>query len=290
MATSFTYAPPVLDLAVERYAAWKTWKSKWNDYVVVSKLAEKDEEYKCAMLRYTFTDDTRKIYESLNLTEEEKKNNKTIIEKLEIFAKGIINETIERHTFNQRNQEDGEKFDDFITDVKILSKNCNFCNNCYEGLIRDRIVGGIKDDNVRRKLLSENNLTLIKAENICKANEKAKEGVESFRENQNEELVDAIYNKYRKGSNRTGTNRYNNRRSENNNKDSYKRDTKSNENKTPCKFCCQLHKWGRDNCPAWGKSCNACGKNNHFNRSILCSKSKEINIVEEEEKMGRSSM
>ena len=98
---------------------------------MLSKLNEKDEEYQAAMLRYTFTSDTRKIYNSLTLSEEKKKDPQEIILELEKFAKGIINETLERHQFNKRQQEDGEKFDDYLTELKILSTNCNFCENCF---------------------------------------------------------------------------------------------------------------------------------------------------------------
>ena len=78
------------------------------------------------MLRYTFTEETRKIYNTLNLTPDEAKDDKVIITKLETFAKGTVNETLERHTFNSRTQEEGESFDDFLTELKVLLKNCNF--------------------------------------------------------------------------------------------------------------------------------------------------------------------
>ena len=154
MAGSKNLTPPTLDLTVDRYAAWTAWKERWNDYIVCAKLTDETNKYQCSMLRYTFTEDTRKIYNALKLTNEQSENPKDIIEALEKFARGIINETMERHTFNTRRQESGKKFDDFLTDIKNLSKNCNFCATCYEGLIRDRIVGGINDSRVRRKLLS----------------------------------------------------------------------------------------------------------------------------------------
>ena len=95
---------------------------------------------------YTFTEDTRKIYNTFTLTAEEAKDASKIIEKLEIFAKGTVNETMERNTFNSRSQEEGEAFDDFLTELKVLSKNCNFCATCHDGLLRDRIVAGIRDN------------------------------------------------------------------------------------------------------------------------------------------------
>ena len=165
--------PLTLDLSVDRYAAWTIWQQKWNDYSLLTKLSEQSKEYQCALLRYTFTDETRNVYESFNLSTEDAKDPKKILEALETFSRGVVNETLERHLFNSRKQDDGEKFDDFLTDLKILSKNCNFCDDCYPGLLRDRIVGGIQDDKIRQSLLADNKLTLEKAEHLCRAGEKA---------------------------------------------------------------------------------------------------------------------
>lgn len=124
---------PKLDLSVNRYAAFKTWKDRWEHYVIVTKLAEESAGYQASLLRYSFTEDTRKIH---NLSEAESKASTTINAKLESFAKGTINETMERHILNLRNQEEGEEFDDFITEIK----NCNFCGQCHDGLIRDKMM------------------------------------------------------------------------------------------------------------------------------------------------------
>ena len=129
--------PPTLDRTVGKYNDFKQWMTKWRDYEVLTNLKEKPEEYQSAMLRYTFSTETRHIYDSFNLNEDDSKNSETIIQRLETFAKGIINETIERHSFNNRKQEDGEKFDDFLTDIKVLRKNCNFCNQCYPSMLRE---------------------------------------------------------------------------------------------------------------------------------------------------------
>jgi len=131
---SNSLVPPTLDLTVDRYAAWKAWKEKWEDFYLLSGLREKEPKIQCAMIRYTFSAETRNIYDSLNLTKVQSEKPEVIIEALETFSRGIINETLERHCFNRRNQEEGEKFDDFLTELKLLSKNCNFCENCYVGL------------------------------------------------------------------------------------------------------------------------------------------------------------
>lgn len=61
---------------------------------------------------------------TLNLNEQYSKNSETI-QKLETFTKGILNETMERHSFNNKKQKDEEKLDEFLTDIKVLSENCN---------------------------------------------------------------------------------------------------------------------------------------------------------------------
>ena len=130
---------------------------------------EEDKAYIAAVIRHTFTDDTRNIYESFNLSQEDNNKPDVIIARLEEFAKGLINETLERHNFNSRKQEDGKCFDDFLAELKLLSRNCNYCEGCYPGLLQDRIVAGIQSDVVRKKLLSKNKLTVGKTINICRA-------------------------------------------------------------------------------------------------------------------------
>lgn len=61
-----------------------------------------------------------------------------IIVEMEKFAKGIINETLERHKFSTKNQKEGEIFDDFLTELNYLAKLVTFAiqkvvgKDCYE--------------------------------------------------------------------------------------------------------------------------------------------------------------
>ena len=135
----FKISVPRLDLSVERYNAFKSWKSKWEVYMMLSNLGAKDAPYQAAMLRYAFSDDTRQIYESFKLSNDDNKNPARILEEMEKFAKGIVNETLERHMFYSRNQQEGECFDDFLTEIRILSKNCSFCKQPTPGMEQSHI-------------------------------------------------------------------------------------------------------------------------------------------------------
>ena len=50
---------PKLDLSVDRFSAYKSWRAKWDDYVMLTELNTKDAACQAAMLRYAFTDETR---------------------------------------------------------------------------------------------------------------------------------------------------------------------------------------------------------------------------------------
>ena len=149
--------------------------------MLLSNLGAKDPAFQAGTLRYSFSDDTRSMYESLNMPVADQTDPKKILEHMEKFAKGVVNETMERYKFNSRDQSDGEVFDDYYTEIVLLSKNCNYCDDCYPGMIRDRIVQGIQSDEVRQKLLSEKTLTREIAKDICQANEKVAEGVATIK-------------------------------------------------------------------------------------------------------------
>ena len=288
-AGALKISAPKLDLSVERYSAFRSWKSKWEDYVMLSSLSAKEPQYQAAMLRYAFTDETRQIYDSLNLTDEESKNPTKIMEEMEKYAKGIINETLERHNFRTRMQQDGEKFDEFLTEIIILSKNCNFCNGeCYSKNIRDQILEGVNNDDLKQKLMAENQLTETKAKEMSRAHEKAIEGVAVLnrRDNRSPSAPEIGRVGVGGGSRFNGRNWNNNNtrgrsssRGRGNNRGGHsnnggqQRDNSQQRggNELPlCKWCVKRHIPNRDNCPAYGKQCNVCRRYNHFEGSILC--------------------
>ena len=282
-AANTKFEPPILDLSVDRYSAYRAWFDRWTDYSIVTKLKDESAEYRCSMLRYTFTEETRKIYNTLNLNADEAKDDKVIIEKLEAFAKGTINETLERHTFNSRSQEEGECFDDFLTELKVLLKNCNFCANCVDGLLRDRIVSGIRDSSLRQKLLSDTDLTLKKAEDACRAKEKAVQGARMLGNNRNNENpdnnadVDELSRRY--GRMRQPSFQPQRERGRSSRRGSVRgrfEGPASRSEGPPCKFCTNVHQWGKQFCPGWDKTCEACGLKNHTKESKICKK--KVNV------------
>ncbi|KAJ8018324.1 hypothetical protein HOLleu_43750 [Holothuria leucospilota] len=104
--------------------------------------------------------------------EEDSKVLEEILKTFELLQSTNKNVTWERHVFNTRDQQPTESIDQCVTDPKLESKSCEF-GPLRDDLIRDRIVCGIRDDNVKPRLLKEVNLTLQSALYICRASEVA---------------------------------------------------------------------------------------------------------------------
>ena len=72
------------------------------------------------------------------------------------------NIAFERYVFRQSKQEDDETVDNFIVKLSKLSISCDFSELQKEDMIRDQVVDCCRSTALRKKLLSESDLTLEK--------------------------------------------------------------------------------------------------------------------------------
>lgn len=72
---------------------------------------------------------------------------------------------IQRLKFNNRVQQPDETVEDFILSVKLQEEFCTF-GTFKNTAVRDRILAGLRDNSLRQRLLTEENLTLESAEKI----------------------------------------------------------------------------------------------------------------------------
>ena len=78
----------------------------------------------------------------------------------------------ERFRFHQRNQLEGETVSDYLAELRKLSLYCEFGTNLNDSL-RDRLVCGLHNELIQKRLLSEPSLSLAKATEIVLAMEAA---------------------------------------------------------------------------------------------------------------------
>jgi len=69
---------------------------------------------------------------------------------------------LQRFKCNIRIRREGESTRAYVTDQRSLSEHCNY-GVTLEPMLRDRLVVGIKDDRIRRRLLTEPGLNFKKA-------------------------------------------------------------------------------------------------------------------------------
>ncbi|XP_070381275.1 uncharacterized protein [Dermacentor albipictus] len=82
---------------------------------------------------------------------------------------------VQRYHFHCRTQRDGEAVKDFVAELRKLADPCAFGGE-LENNLRDRIVHGIRDEAMRRRLLEESELTLDRAVKIITSMEAAVSG------------------------------------------------------------------------------------------------------------------
>ena len=78
----------------------------------------------------------------------------------------------QRFIFHQRTQKPGESINQFMMELQHLAHTCDF-GQFLEEALRDRLVCGLSNSSIQKKLLSENDLTLQRAIDIVTVAEMA---------------------------------------------------------------------------------------------------------------------
>lgn len=255
---------------------WQRFREQWNNYEVASDLSEESSEKRGAVFLACIGSDAFDVYRTMQFeSPADRKKIDKLIEAFESFCIGAVNVTYERYTFNRRVQENGERFDVFLGEVRRLARSCQF-EGVVDSMIRDRIVVGIRDDATRRKLLQVRDLTLKNAIDICKASEEAARQLKVMT---SPEEVQPIQRS------RPSTPHGKHRRSS-----SCRRRDQSVAEARACRFCGRQHASSKEACPAFGQKCRRCGKMNHYQKmcrsstsSTTSARSKQVCHVETEE-------
>ena len=174
-------------------------------------------------------------------------DDRTIEEIFEAFNKfyvGKTNETYERYIFNARFQEETENIDVYLAELRKLAKTCNY-GTLEDDLIRDRIVIGINNEDIRRKLLEKADLTLEKCIDTVRSMEIAGQHMQLCRK---EAKIDRIGLHYKKQEDGT------------------------RQQIKDCSRCGKQHPENR--CPAQNSKCNKCHRLGHYEKMCFSKQGK----------------
>ncbi|KAJ8393364.1 hypothetical protein AAFF_G00060860 [Aldrovandia affinis] len=135
------------------------------------KTTEKDKKIQAATLRSVMGSECRHVYRhNLNLSVAGTGDPVVILDELEKYFKPAKNTIYERYVFGSCKQEEGESIDNFVTRLRERAATCEY-GQLKDEMIRDKIVLGVANESIRRRLLREKGLTLITAIEMCRAAE-----------------------------------------------------------------------------------------------------------------------
>lgn len=131
--------------------AWRKFRQH-AELMFAGPLKKMGEEQKCSYLLLWIGEKGRDIFNTWTLTTEAAKVLKTYYDKYEAYVMPKTNTIFARYRFHERIQGANESFEQFVTELRLLVKDCAYADS--EEMVRDRVVFGIHSPRVREKLLS----------------------------------------------------------------------------------------------------------------------------------------
>ena len=225
--------------------AWRKFEQHVR-LILEGPLSDKDEEVKVKYLLLWVGENGRDIYDTWNLSADDKKKLDVHFERFQQHVQPKKNSIFARYKFNEEKQETNEKIEQFVTRIGLMAKDCDFKEP--NEMIRDRIVFGTNSHKVKERLINEgDNLTLEKAIQIAQTYEYSREQLkkmESHSSNTNSTAADIHAMKTRKGHNPGNRPKPQNRNQQ-----------VKIPMKNKCGNCGYDHSKS-DTCPAKGKQCS----------------------------------
>jgi len=270
--------PSPLDLSTDVATSWKLWKEQWENYEVVVQLNTKPPAVQKAIFLNTIGPEAFRIYKSLEVPEGQNAELlATVLKMFDTYAGQYTNVIYERYIFNTRAQKSDESLDAYIRSLKDLASTCEY-GDVQNQLIRDRIVCGLKDNALRKRLLREKELTLAKTIDLCRGEEATLRHVQGIAGDSADNPITINAVKSQASGARAKSRK--NFPAKHQPTSGQKGQPHKPSEKT-CLYCGHKHLMLKSKCPAYGKTCNKCGQPNHFAPCCLKSKkpSNRVNAV-----------
>jgi hypothetical protein len=234
MAQSAGFPPPrILNTSCINMAEeWKSWAQRFDIYCVASETNKKPEDVQVARFLSCIGEDALNIFNTFGLSDGDKKKMAVVRKKFDEYFTPRRNVVFERFQFWKHVQQPGESIDAFVTTLRLRARTCEFGDQ-EESLIRDRLVISCPDARLQERLLRENEESLAKVVDICRAAETSQQQLKAIKtgvDMASSSSVSAV--------------------------------TNANNKILVCGNCGYAH--APRTCPAFGKTCSSCGRDNHF--------------------------
>lgn len=174
MASSIISPPKPLDSTGDAFHSWTVWKKDFDLYATATKLKEQAKEVQAATFLMAIGEEARRSFYTFTFeNDDDKRDIKILTEEFEAHFKPTTNLTFNEFRFGSRNQQEGESFNDWLTELRTLAQQCEF-GALEDRMLRSRIILGINDRVLQQRHVLEN-LSYTKTVEICRASEQGKE-------------------------------------------------------------------------------------------------------------------
>ncbi|KAK6171970.1 hypothetical protein SNE40_018386 [Patella caerulea] len=256
----------------ENIETWESYSERFEQYLVVNRVPG---ERKVSALISSVGPTTYSLQR--DLTCPEKPSTKTYNELLRLLRNHHSpppNLITERCRFHSRFQEEGESVLEFVAALRKLSEHCNFGETLSE-TIRDRLVCGLRNTHIQKRLLSHSDpyLTLNRTIEISVAMETAGKDTLELQARygrpvkQPEESNQV--NRFKQSDTRQ---RHNNCSTTSQSLQSRRQSDGQRETQNPCSRCLGINH-SQENCPYLDTKCLKCHKKGHLARACRTGKS-----------------
>lgn len=245
---------------------WPRWRARFQRYHLCSGLSQRPDREQVGTLLYSMGDVADDILAIIQLDETTATYLDTL-DQLDQYFNSRKNLIFARAKFNKRVQHPGESVDSFIQDLHKLADDCNYLS-LKDELIRDRIVVGVRDDDLSKQMQAKQDLTLSEAIRLSRQAEARTESQNLLRPRI--ELVKS----HTKTSKKFPVNK----------------PAKTAFSYVPqnqkCGYCGKTPRHKREVCPARTATCHKCSKKGHYSSVCRSSKVREIEVQESDTFLG----
>ena len=160
--------------SIEQYDGkddWVEYAERFKQYLIANKITEADRK-RAVFLASIGRNAYRILRNLVTPAKPESVSFDDLLEAMQKHYRPAPSEIVERCKFHSRYRRPGESVATFVAELRNLSEFCNFGEKLEE-MIRDRLVCGINDGAMQKRLLAETGLTYTRAVELAQALERA---------------------------------------------------------------------------------------------------------------------
>ena len=255
MASGFNFEQPCFNWdAKDVYQEFQRFQQH-VEFTFKGPLAKADKKDCTGWLGMWIGQQGREIYKTFKFEAGKEDDPDAVLAKLKEYVKPAENKRIARFKAHQRKQNEGETFDNFVKDLRLLLLDCDYGDS--EDVLVDLLVSGVKHQKVQERLLDQGQtLTLNKAIEIGRQYELSQSQLKVIR---GEEVLQVSVKQKKATKSKTQKKE---KRPLVNNKDNNFSSGSQQTKSIKCGKCGKTHEF--DKCPAKGTTCKYCKKPDHW--------------------------